>query len=149
MTAGSILLGLALLILVGLFLARPFLVPRQRPSHLSQRQRQLAQKEAIIAQIRDIDFDHQTGKLPDDIYQPQREYLIDQAAQLLQTLDAQAPNAPFIDDPAIEAAIEAAVAQRRQPPLSTVRFCPQCGQPVDADDNFCAACGYQLANKPS
>jgi zinc-ribbon domain len=39
----------------------------------------------------------------------------------------------------------AATQDASQPePQSTKRFCPQCGQPVDAGDRFCAHCGHQL-----
>ena len=47
----------------------------------------MAQKEAILNQIRDLDFDHQTGKLPEDIDEQQRTQLLPLAAGVLQELD--------------------------------------------------------------
>ena len=73
MTIGSILLGAALLILVGLYVARPLMAPspatRRRESRYSEL---LAAKESYLIQIRNLDFDFQTGKLPEEIYQKQR-----------------------------------------------------------------------------
>jgi hypothetical protein len=150
MTLGSILLGLALLILVGLFVARPFL-QRDAPSTRPQtgRQQLLAQKEAILAQIMTLEFDFETGKLPVELYQPERTELIAKAAVLLERLD----NQP--DDKRVELEIEAAVAQLRGQrvvtPVPSVnghgRYCPQCGTPTDPDDKFCAACGHNLNNR--
>lgn len=143
MTAGSILLGIALLMLVVLFLARPFLRTYWQPATTTTSyQILLAQKETLLDQIRALDFDHETGKVPTAVYQPQRQRLIGEAAILLEQMDSLGA------ETALDAEIEAAIAQRRQatPPIDTVagRFCPNCGQPTDASDNFCAACGHKL-----
>ena len=77
MSIGSILLGLSLLILVGLVLAQPFLAPRERePRPRSRKQLLLAQKEALLEEIRALDFEYDTGKLPEDAYQAQRDELM-------------------------------------------------------------------------
>lgn len=150
MTVGSLLLGLALLLLVGLFVARPLLQPeRRRPYSPTARQQLLDQKEVLLAQILALDFDVETGKVPVELYQPQRQALMSQTARLLEQLD-QLPH-----EEAIDTAIETAVAQLRQvrppAPVSTVagdtdsaRFCPQCGQLAEAGDKFCAYCGQPL-----
>lgn len=152
MTTGSILLGVALLILVVLFVARPLLqrmVPAQAPR--TNRQHLLAQKEAVLTEIMSLDFDYETGKVPAEIYQPQRAEMVAEAAIILQQLDA-LPAVETIDDE-----IEAAIAQLRQhvpaiqtPVVTAVtgnghgRFCTQCGSPTDPGDKFCAHCGSQL-----
>ena len=160
MTIGSILLGVALLILVVLFLARPF-VQRASLTHLprTDRQRLLARKEAILTQILALEFDYETGKVPAEVYQPQREAMVDEAAVVLQELDALPPVGR------VDAEIEAAIAQLRgqtaiaTPPVAVPavvpatgknghgRFCTQCGSPIDPGDKFCARCGHKLNNR--
>ena len=147
MTSGSILLGLALLLLVALVLARPFLL-RQRPrrERTTLRPALLARKETLLAQIRELDFDHDTGKVPDELYQPQRQQYIQEAAAILQHLEQVAPPAGPANE--IEAAIEASVARLRQTERERAnghhRYCPQCDRPVIQSDNFCAVCGHKL-----
>ena len=144
MTAGSILLGIALLLLVALFLARPFLRTYWQPAaSTTPYDTLLAEKEALLDQIRGLDFDHETGKMPTAVYQPQRQRLMGEAAILLEqmdTLDAQA---------GLDAEIEAAIAEHRQVATQSKaepdhRYCPNCGQPTDSTDNFCAVCGHKL-----
>jgi hypothetical protein len=166
MTIGSILLGVALAILVGLVLARPLLqASRDEQRNLSQRQILLAEKEAILAHIRDLDFDHDTGKMPDEIHQSQRAQLMNSAADILKQLEQMAgktpqPAAPALNGPVdTDDDIEAAVARMRQtkkaksaPKLRPVPangggFCPQCGSAFDAGDKFCISCGHKLRSK--
>ncbi|MBK8985659.1 MAG: zinc ribbon domain-containing protein [Chloroflexi bacterium] len=158
MTTGSILIGLALLILVGLLIAQPLLMPEERQSRRSRSRRQmlLAQKEALLEEVRALDFDYETGKIPAEVYEPQRADLVALAADVLKQLDilstlpdvetavTQLHQSPTDD-------IEQAIARlRRQPKPAEptngkAHFCPQCGHPVDAGDKFCAVCGHQLA----
>jgi hypothetical protein len=154
MTTGSILLGFALLILVVLFLAQPFLRAPERESGRSRsdaRQALLAQKEAILAQIRSLDFDHETGKMPDEVYQPQRAQLVAAAAAVLQ--QAESGEWEVESRTGVEAEIEAAVSRLRQGRSTAGQgngkggFCPQCGQPTDVGDRFCAACGHRLSGR--
>lgn len=174
MTIGAILIGLALIVLVGLFIAQPLLMPAERPSRRTRSRRQmlLAQKEALLEEVRALDFDFDTGKIPPEAYEPQRAELVAAAAAVLQELDnlepatavsAPSPAADSATSDAIEQAIarrrqaatdeiELAVAQRRSRPAATpangqARFCPDCGRPVDAGDKFCAACGHRLTVK--
>ena len=114
MTIGSILLGVALLVVVGLFLARPFLVPaatvvEERP--LSRREALALQKEAVLAKIRELDFDRETGNVPPAEYQMLREQYLAEAAQILKALDAFAPETGQRGG---EDDMEAAIARLRQ-----------------------------------
>lgn len=164
MTPGSILLGLALILLVALYILRPFLAPSThttRPLTASQRQKLLARKEALLNRIRDLDFDHETGKIPAAEHQQQRLILLNEAAAILRQLDQSATagsgTAPSPDDE-IEAAIARLRQERTASPLpdratttttarnghSQIKFCPQCGKPTDPDDRFCAYCGHAL-----
>lgn len=174
MAIGSILLGVALLVLVGLFVARPFLRAQDGEAVLTEQQLLLAEKEHLLDQIQALDFDHDTGKLPTELYELQRARLMEQATAVLQTIDAaggQPQLAPAPDEDAVDAdiEIEAAIARMRRqrsqksaPPASApasaaaappanghARFCPQCGTPTDPDDRFCAHCGHNLTLKTS
>jgi hypothetical protein len=166
MTIGSILLGIALAVLVGLILARPLLQATQKEQkRLSQKQLLLAEKEAILAQIRDLDFDHDTGKMPDEIHQHQRTQLMNSAAAILKEVEQlegsklQPTAQTASDGQGVDDAIEAAVTQlrqaKKQKPAAKPRpvsangggFCPQCGNPFDAGDKFCVSCGSKLPTK--
>ena len=161
MSIGSILLGLALLILVGLFLARPFLVQKERESRPRRpKQQLLMQKEALLEEIWALDFEYDTGKLPEDTYQAQRDELMAVAADTLQALDEVGTEVPE-DDVAsqevaaqIEAAINRVRIQRQSPGQAVsatavpsngqAQFCTECGAKADASDKFCATCGSKL-----
>lgn len=94
MPIGSILLILALSILVAVVVARPFWEPQsdswtkaEEPSAL------LAERERIIEALLELDFDHQLGKVPEEIFTSQRSFLVNKGAQVLKQLDAQATKA--------------------------------------------------------
>lgn len=119
MTTGSILFGIAILAGVVLFLARPYLV-NTRPQTLalpSRRQQLLLQKDVLLEQLRQMDFDHETGKIDPEIYERSRPRLLEQAALILKQLDDMVDTQA---DAAIEATInrlrggEAQPAPRRQ-----------------------------------
>lgn len=156
MTIGSILLGIALITLVGLYLARPFFRRDEveMSERLTPRQKLEIEKEAVLTKIRQTDFDFATGTIPAEVHEEQRAQLVAQAAEILQQIDELAD-----EEETIDAAIETAVAQiRRQtappaavkPPAAAsgngqAKFCPQCGSPVDPGDKFCTNCGHKLA----
>ena len=102
MTTGSILISIALLLVVGLFVARPFLLPTTPPKPISKREQLEAEKEALLARIRALDFDAETDKQADEEWQGEREFLMQKAAGVLRQLDE-------VED--TDAAIEAAIAK--------------------------------------
>lgn len=164
MSIGSILLGLSLLILVGLVLAQPFLAKKEyEPRPRSRKQQLLMQKEALLEEIRALDFEYETGKLPEDTYQAQRNELMALTTETLKALDELGTEAPADDVAAqIEAAINRVRVQRESPEQAVAavsataattavstnngqkQFCTQCGAQVDANDKFCAACGTKV-----
>ncbi len=177
MAIGSILIGVALLVLVGLFIARPFLRAPEGEAVLTEQQLLLEEKEHLLDQIQALDFDHETGKIPTEVHELQRARLMEQATAVLQAIDA-ADGAPVhtpaleLDDQVdtavdVDIEIEAAIARlRRQrsqvkpepsasvtaaatPTNGHTRFCPQCGTPTDPGDRFCAHCGHNLTQKTS
>jgi hypothetical protein len=173
MTIGSILLGIALLVLVGLFVTRPLIMPDPyRRRRTTERQRLVSQKEALLTLIRNLDFDYDTGKVSESDYKWQREGWVDQAAGILQQLDEldetldtgavvsdmepEKPQTKQLSD--IEMDVEAAIESRRTATLKVTgkpaglserangrfRFCPECGLPIDPEDKFCSSCGHKL-----
>lgn len=102
MTTGSILITIALLLIVGLFIARPFLLPTPLPETVTVRERLEAEKEALLARIRALDFDGETGKQNSEEWEGEREFLMQKAADVLHQLD---------ETEDVDAAIEAAVAK--------------------------------------
>lgn len=149
-TIGSILMGLAILIVLGLFLARPFFKSSPQSVKVSQRHQLLTHKAAVLDSIRALDFDHDTGKLPDEEYERQRAVLMSDAAATLKALD----EFPATQHDDVYAQIEAAIGRIKQQQAERVgaasHFCPNCGQGLASDDNFCARCGQAVyAVQPS
>lgn len=83
---------------------------------MSERQALRRQKEGLLELIRSLDFEHETGKIPDEEYAKQREQLLHEAAAVLKMLDKLAPAAGngATPDAAVERDIEAAIAALRQ-----------------------------------
>ncbi len=102
MTTGSILIGIALFLIVGLFIARPFLIPPPQAKVVSERDMLEAEKEALLARIKALDFDGETGKQGDLEWEGEREFLVEKAADVLRKLD---------ETEDVDAAIEAAIAK--------------------------------------
>ncbi len=104
---------------------------------MTERQALLAEKEALMARIRALDFDEQTGKQAGEIYQAERKAMLDRAADVLRRLEA-------VGGDDIEQEILAAVARLREERARAINFCPSCGERVHAGDKFCANCGEKL-----
>src|SRR5512139_3735782 len=116
MDIGSLLLILALLIVVGWFIARPLFerrativtaLPDQQDHELSAL---LAERDRILSALQELDFDHTLGKIPEEDYPAQRAVLVQQGAQVLRRLDEFNPQPTSQDQ---EARLEAAIAARR------------------------------------
>lgn len=89
MDIASLLLGLALLLVVAAIVARP-LVERgaARDRQPGAADQLLFERERVLTQLRDLDFDHATGKLVEEDYTLQRAQLMAQGAAILKQLDA-------------------------------------------------------------
>jgi hypothetical protein len=116
MEIGSLFLILALLILVGLFIARPIFERKATPvASLEGREDHelsglLAERDRILTALQELDFDHTLGKIPAEDYPAQRAWLLQRGANVLRQIDAFEVHSPAGD---LEARIEAAVAARR------------------------------------
>ena len=146
MDLGSILILIGLTLLVVAFIARPL---AERSSRLVTPEEHLlsglqAERDKILAMIREVEMDHAMGKVPDGDFETQRAALVARGSFVLREIDVRigAPASPAAADD-LDAAIEAAVASRRAPAAagSASGFCTTCGQALQAGDRFCARCG--------
>jgi hypothetical protein len=126
MDLGSIFLILALLVLVGLFISRPFFerksstgaglndgLDNQVDHELSTL---LAERDRLLNALQELDFDYALGKIPAEDYPAQRTSLLNRGAAVLRDLDAisheDALPGPGPDTDA-ETRLETAIAARR------------------------------------
>jgi len=93
MSIGGVILLVAFLIGIAAIVLWPLLQDRREgtesgePGALSGIAKLQAQHEAILLAVRDLDFDHQTGKLTTDDYHEQREALIQRGVETLKQID--------------------------------------------------------------
>jgi len=118
LTIGSILLGAALLLIVALFLARPFAMPEDEEKRVDREEIDglLLRKESLLRDIRELDDDYESAKVAPELYMRTRPQMVRQAAVLMKQLDEHgyvAPEAVFDAD--ADARIEAAVRRLRTP----------------------------------
>ena len=129
----------------------------------------IARRDALYAALKDAEFDRETGKLTEEDYQAVRTRTMAEAAGVLRRLDHLTPEAEAAFDTEIEAAVArlredaaaqpvapdlaaaveaevAALAKRAAAPARLRLASPDCGQPYQPGDAFCAACGASLAD---
>jgi hypothetical protein len=147
MDIGSVLIGMALLVGVAFFVLQPFLEQRTlREKRVTEAEALLAERESLLIALRDLDFDHATGKITTEDYTPQRAELMARGVAVLKRLDALGASAPASFDEEIEQAIARRRARRaagdREPGGAT---CAECGAALEAGDRFCSSCGARVA----
>lgn len=166
MDLGSIFLILAALILVVLFISRPWIENQPRESEAVEsaldcqarrRSELMAERDRVVDTLRELDFDARLGKIPEEEYPVQRAALVQQGADLLRELDSlqgadaalgtqsaspcseQPPAA--LSDERLEEMIQ---LRRKQKNEAAGGFCPRCGKPVYKSDRFCSKCGAAI-----
>jgi rubrerythrin len=161
MDLGAILFLLALLILVVIFVGRPFLSGAKIARATTQENSALlAERERILTALQELDFDNALGKIPTEDYPTQRADLLRRGADVLRQLDELQGKSAARTEERLEAAVAARrsdaadlsdddledmIARRRQSRKEkTGGFCPRCGKPVLLSDQFCPACGHAL-----
>jgi hypothetical protein len=170
MDIGAIFLTLAITTLVAMFLIQPYMERRTKivsaeefeHSHL------LAERDRYINALRELDFDNEMGKIPEESYPAQRADLLKKGADALRKLDEYegekgtsaedrleaviaARRADSTDTPAVSKGsptldaddeLESLIAARRSKRnAKSGGFCPNCGHAVLATDKFCTNCG--------
>lgn len=166
----TILLLLALVIFVAGFILRPF---RGGKPEIWEEDLELSgllsERERILEALVELDFDNELGKVPEEIYPKQRQFLLATGAEVLRKLEeaygdqadedsledqiaARREHVKVLqesDDP-VEAMIKARKrasvepAKQAEKRSAKAKFCPQCGLPVEVGDSFCTGCGTGL-----
>jgi hypothetical protein len=162
MELGAIFLILGVLLIVVLFVARPFTKSwrvKQETTH--EISTLLAERERALTALTELDFDNEIGKIPAEEYSTQRAGLIQKGSDILRKLDElqakqsfskENPGEPAtvesVAKPASEEDLEDLIAQRRaKRQQKTAGFCPNCGKPILRSDQFCPSCGQMLGSK--
>lgn len=174
MDIGAIFLLLSVVLLTGLFVARPFMERRRASiggSDDPMLSSLLAERDRLISALQELDFDHALGKIPNQDYPAMRSNLLQRASDVLRQLDLLQPHMAANSD--AESRVEAVIAARRADAAVTgpqkeeeisdddleelvaarraVRkdksagFCPKCGKPVLRSDRFCPSCGKPIS----
>lgn len=155
-------IAVALLVLIAALaiLAYPLYLSRPRPAvfSVSTLDDVIARRDGTYATLRDLELDHELGKLDDRDYKALRESYLVQASDILRELDAlrgEGVNASAGDEIEEEiAALRRQPAEAKSMPLEvkptptagseTVLECPNCGRAYSRGDRFCARCGKAL-----
>ncbi len=152
---------LVVLVIVGLFVARPFVESRREPAKKGEEDSSLlAERERALTLLQELDFDYSLGKVPEEDYTAQRALLLRKGAEVLRRLDeahgtqagaeketgprqaaVNAPPVATISDEDLEDLIAKRHAVRKD---KAAGFCPECGKPVLKSDRFCPSCGAAM-----
>jgi cytochrome c-type biogenesis protein CcmI len=125
---------------VAMFVAAPLaegLFDRRRESGDAEMRRFEHQRSLAVQALRELDFDHQMGKLDQDDYRNLRSTLENRALAAMSALERGSHQ--VVTCPAIDSG--------ESPPLDgeSVGRCPTCGTLTGAAQNFCIDCGAALA----
>ena len=119
MDIGAVLLILAVILLISIFISRPFfdtgsarILPDTPESDEIEHKRSslLAEYDQTLSAIQELEFDHTLGKIPAEEYPQQRLSLLESASNVLHQLDDFQEKTPQL---AVEDRIEAAISARR------------------------------------
>jgi NADH pyrophosphatase NudC (nudix superfamily) len=173
MEPGAIFLLVVVVILIAMFVARPFWGKRRILTVSTEEHETsslLAERDRLLTALQELDFDHTLGKIPSEDYPGMRAGLLQNASETLRRLDVLQPQSAGAGSDA-ESRVEAVIAARRadasgEKPAPAVLadedleelvaarraerkekaagFCPQCGKPVVRSDRFCPHCGKSI-----
>jgi hypothetical protein len=122
MDFGSVLLILAFLILIAIFVSRPFFEKgsstAQAETDLRDQEisRLLAERDRVLDSLQELDMDNALGKIPQEDYPDLRARFLQHGANVLRQLDSLQGSADVsgtVNEDQAELRIEAAVADRR------------------------------------
>ena len=130
------------------YVAYPLRLARRARQTTGRRDRLLLQlteqKQALYGAIRELQFDAEVGKLPQEDLQQQRQVLEDQALEVLTQLEQLESGD---DEAALRAQIERDLAGRDsgETPEEADGRCPGCQAAVSTRYRFCPECGAALS----
>ena len=160
MDIGALFILLALVIVIAMYLAQPYM--ERSVALVSADELELsalfAKRDQAINSLKELEFDNSLGKVPEDDYPRQRETLMKEGAETMRQIDEFKARGVTIS--ANEDQLEKAIAKRRiegdsvdddlESMISARRskrnkkssgFCPSCGHPLLSGDKFCTSCG--------
>ena len=128
---------------VALFVAAPLtegFLRRRRSGNL-ELMRLYHDRELALQGLRELEFDHEMGKLDESDYEGLKANLENHALAAMRALEqiAQTPRAARIRLAAVRS-----TAGSAQPVSRPFNFCPQCGTRAAAGYRFCSGCGIAL-----
>lgn len=126
----------------------------------------VARKDNTLRALKDLEFDHQVGKLSEEDYARFYERLSRQAVALMGQLEKITPQITGLDDvleaeiakgrrtlPGRNGATKPSVATPAKSPearaTADVQFCTECGARLQPGFKFCASCGAPVAQLTS
>src|SRR3990172_3046862 len=98
----------------------------------------IEKRDSLLAQIKEIEFDCEIGKISPEDYAEINSRYRNEAVSLLRRIDTFGGNNRSM------LKIETELAQLRAQKKKGVQYCPQCGGSAANSDRFCSACGYWL-----
>jgi hypothetical protein len=131
---GSLFIGLAMLIAAVPFVIQP-LTGRKAALKLkpiSRRDKLIQDRSRVMTALRDLDFDHQIGKVAEEDHKALRERLLLEAAGTMTEIEK--------DDRELEESIAARKAMKISE-RSADKYCYACGSRLEPEDIYCTHCG--------
>ncbi|MEM7530850.1 MAG: zinc ribbon domain-containing protein [Chloroflexota bacterium] len=114
----------------------------------------IVRKDAVLLSIKELEFDHRTGKLSQQDFDLFNHRLRQQAVGLLRQIERRSPDLAQLDEQ-----VEKDIAAMRETETVSAasettsspenRHCPTCNNPITSADNFCAKCGTNLSDTAS
>jgi hypothetical protein len=128
------------------------------PEQASELDRLAEEKVRVLASIKDLDFEYNSGKLSDADYQRIRAEDLARAAGIMSRMEALTPGGDkkvSDGDREVEAGVTCSSCQQNNPEGATFclrcgnRFetsvkCPTCGTELPGEARFCISCGEAI-----
>ncbi len=116
----------------------PFIKKNKKANNLQEK------KNELLGALKEIEFEYQMGKLSEQDYKDLKNDYQTNALKVLKELDKKNNGKSEIDD--IENEIRKYRSKKKSGSASTkhLKYCPNCGKPVNAKSKFCANCGKSL-----
>lgn len=153
MTLLLTLLAVVFTIAAAYQLIRPFMTSRRDQlrfevldEDLRRVEELVARKSTLLQELREIKFDHETGKISEADYEEMKQRFERQAVQVMRELDELHGGRGWEDaiDEELERRLDKVFAQREAGAADTAVACHECGKEMEPGARFCSQCGATL-----
>jgi hypothetical protein len=159
MDIGALFLVIGVVIIIALFVSRPFTEHWQTKVESSHDvSALLAEREQALNALIELDLDNGIGKIPAEEYTAQRARLVQKGSDILRRLDEARKKMPssfpdheiapvFVQQTAVPSddELESLIAKRHAMlQQKSAGFCSNCGKPIFQTDQYCPSCGQIL-----